>query len=72
MCLDPVSFRWKEARSSLSGVVRSNGISLPIHPTRIVLASPQGNGATSIFLQAATWIKDPKIVNDFRRFCIVW
>jgi putative membrane protein len=43
--------RWKEGRSSLSGV---------------------GNGATSLFLQAATWIKDPKAVNDFRRFCIVW
>ncbi|GAX76520.1 hypothetical protein CEUSTIGMA_g3966.t1 [Chlamydomonas eustigma] len=31
-----------------------------------------GNGATSLYLQAAAWIKDPKLVNDFRRFCIVW
>ncbi|KAG1666969.1 hypothetical protein FOA52_004252 [Chlamydomonas sp. UWO 241] len=43
--------RWREARSSLSGV---------------------GTGATTLFLQAATWIDDPDIVEDFRRFCIVW
>ena len=37
------------------------------------LPPPKGTGATSLFLQAATWIKDdPKLVNDFRRFCIVW
>ncbi len=32
----------------------------------------QGTGATSIFLQAATWIDDPELVEDFRRWCIVW
>ena len=33
----------------------------------------QGNGTTSIFMQAATWIQDnPSLVEDFRRFCIIW
>ena len=104
--------RWKEARASLSGVVRTEkeriialGQEAPASPHAVSFLSaghwshlsllpsllppkgtgftslflppslppPQGTGATSLFLQAATWIKDdPKLVNDFRRFCIVW
>ena len=43
----------------------------PDHSNHIYLP-PQGNGATSILLQAATWSKDPVLVDDFRRWCIVW
>ena len=26
----------------------------------------------TVFLQAATWIQDPLMVDDFKRFCIAW
>ena len=26
----------------------------------------------SLWLQAATWVRDPELLEDFRRFCIVW
>ncbi len=35
--------------------------------------APQGNGATSVCLQAATWCRDrPQLVDEFRRWSIVW
>ena len=32
----------------------------------------QGNNATTMAMQAAMWVKDPQIVEDFRRFCVVY
>jgi hypothetical protein len=67
--------RWKEARSSMAGVVRHKVMtdSGKISHVTESLTCTQGNGATSIFLQAATWIQDnPRLVDDFRRFCIIW
>jgi len=29
-------------------------------------------GTLSVYMQAATWIKDPTIVEAFRRWCLVW
>ncbi len=40
--------------------------------TSFSMLPTQGTGATSIFLQVCTWVRDPELKDDFRRFCIVW
>ena len=39
---------------------------------RPLSSHPQGSNATTVAMQAAMWVKDPQILEDFRRFCIVY
>ena len=38
----------------------------------MVTGCVQGFGCVSLFQKAAAWVEDERLIDDFRRFCIVY